>query len=328
MPDRPTIYDVAARAGVSKSLVSLVLQGSPRVSDARRTAVTAAIRELGYRPSKVAAALAGSRTRSIGVVVDDFRNPWFVDLVRGMHEVLDEPGYHLTVADLELNAHLGQHPVEGFLATRVEGLVIATEPAGIATVDGVPTVIAGSRSSVLAGADAVANDDDLGARIATRHLIDLGHRRIGHVSGAGGSAALRRTSFVATMRAAGLEPVVAGRGDHTEEQGYRAGLELLDAAPDLTAVFAANDVVALGVLAALRERGLSVPGDVSLVGYDDSPLASARFLAVTTIDDRSAAVGAEAARMLLSRIEDPTLAPRVVLVPPHLVERTSTAPPR
>ncbi|NQX29278.1 LacI family DNA-binding transcriptional regulator [Microbacteriaceae bacterium VKM Ac-2854] len=327
-PARPTIYDVAERAGVSKSLVSLVLQGSPRVSDARRAAVQAAIEELHYRPSRAAATLASSRTRSIGTVIDDFRNLWFVDLVRGMHNVLDEPGYHLTIADLQLNAHLGQHPVEGFLATHVEGLVVAAEPTGINDVDGVPTVLVGGRSGSITGADTVANDDVLGARIATRHLIDLGHRRVGHITGEGGSAALRRGSFTETMREAGLEPLVGGSGETTEEEGYRGAAALLDAHPDLTALFASNDVIALGALAALRERGLANPADVSVIGYDDSPLAAARYLDLTTIDDQSAEVGAEAARMLLTRIADPSLPPRGVLIPPHLVTRSSTAPPR
>ena len=129
---RPTIYDVAERAGVSKSLVSLVLQNSTRVSDEKRAAVRAAIQELGYLPSRAATALAGNRTRAIGVMIDDFRNPWFVDLLEGMQEVLNGPGFHVTVADANLNAHLEQSPISGFLAAGVEGLVIGGD------VDAVP----------------------------------------------------------------------------------------------------------------------------------------------------------------------------------------------
>ncbi|MFS2029980.1 LacI family DNA-binding transcriptional regulator, partial [Curtobacterium sp. CT11-45] len=120
-----TIYDVAARAGVSKSLVSLVLQRSPRVSQQRRDAVLKAIQELDYRPSTAAVSLAGTRSRTIGVVLDDFRNQWFVDLLTGLREALQDQGHRLVVADRFLNTGLDASPVEGFLSMRVEGIVIA-----------------------------------------------------------------------------------------------------------------------------------------------------------------------------------------------------------
>lgn len=327
---RPTIYDVARAAGVSKSLVSLVLQGSERVSQTRRTAVLRAIEELGYRPSVAATSLASSRTRSIGVVVDDFENLWYVDLLRGMRDVLNEPGFHVSVADRNLNAHLDLDPVDGFLARGVEGLVVAAEPDGarLTRVD-VPVVVAGQRERVSPAADSVANDDEAGTRLAVGHLLDLGHREIGHLGGSGGAAAVRRAAYVAMMREAGLAPIVVGGGaPSTEETGYRTARQLLAENPDLTAIFTANDTMALGALAALRERGLRVPEDVSVVGYDNSPLAESRLLSLTTVDDRSAEVGAESARALLARIEQPDRDPVRVLLEPALVRRSSTAPPR
>ncbi|WP_424467126.1 LacI family DNA-binding transcriptional regulator [Pseudoclavibacter helvolus] len=302
---RPTIYDVADRAGVSKSLVSLVLQNSPRVSDAKRAAVRTAIRELGYLPSRAATALAGNRTKAIGVMIDDFRNPWFVDLLEGMQEVLDAPGFHVTVADANLNAHLEQSPVSGFLAAGVEGLVIGGDVDAVPS-EGfpVPTVVAGNRATVPAGADLVANDDEAGARLAVQHLLALGHTEIGHVTGSGRAAELRRTAYEGAMLRAGLEPRVVGGERATDEQeGRRASRALFERWPNCTAVFAANDVMALGVLGTLGQRGMRVPQDVSVIGYDDSHVAGADHLSLTSVDDRSADVGRAAAELLLARIE-------------------------
>jgi DNA-binding LacI/PurR family transcriptional regulator len=328
-PSRPTIYDVAQRAGVSKSLVSLVLQNAPQVSQKRREAVQRAIAELGYRPSNAASSLAGNRTRSIGVAIDDFENLWFVDLLRGMRSVLDESGLNVSVADRHLNAHLERDPVDAFLSMQVEGIVLAMETGGsLPDFGGVPVVVAGAREVVPDDADLVANDDAEGARMATQHLLDLGHRTIGHLTGAGGIAVLRRESYEATMAKAGLASMVTGSGGTTEDDGYIATRALLDARPETTGIFAANDVMLLGALAALRERGLSVPDDVSLVGYDNSPLAASHYLAMTTVDDRSVDVGIHAAQAILARREEPHRAPSHVLLTPKLVHRSSTAAPR
>ncbi|NYF14428.1 DNA-binding LacI/PurR family transcriptional regulator [Pseudoclavibacter sp. JAI123] len=302
---RPTIYDVAERAGVSKSLVSLVLQNSTRVSDEKRAAVRTAIQELGYLPSRAATALAGNRTRAIGVMIDDFRNPWFVDLLEGMQEVLNGPGFHVTVADANLNAHLEQSPISGFLAAGVEGLVIGGDVDAVPA-EGfpVPTVVAGNRATVPVGADLVANDDEAGARLAVEHLRSLGHTRIGHVTGSGRAAELRRMAYEAAMVEAGLQPrVVGGSGPTDQDEGRRASRELLENWPETTAVFAANDVMALGVLGTLDKLGMRVPDDISIVGYDDSHLAGAEHLSLTSVDDRSADVGRVAAELLLARIE-------------------------
>jgi DNA-binding LacI/PurR family transcriptional regulator len=328
VPPRPTIYDVAQRAGVSKSLVSLVLQNAPQVSEKRREAVLSAIAELRYRPSRAASSLAGNRTRSIGVAIDDFENLWFVDLLRGMRRVLDESGLNVSVADRHLNAHLERDPVDAFLSMQVEGIVLAMDTGGsVPDFGGVPVVVAGARDVVPPGADLVANDDAEGARLATQHLLDLGHRTIGHLTGAGGIAALRRASFEKAMAEAGLPAVVTGNGGTTEQDGYVATRSILDARPDTTGIFAANDVMLLGALAALHERGLSVPDDVSVVGYDNSPLAASHYLAFTTVDDRSLDVGIHAAEAILARQEEPHREPSRVLLSPVLVRRSSTAVP-
>lgn len=324
-----TIYDVAARAGVSKSLVSLVLQRSPRVSDQRRSAVLQAIQELDYRPSTAAVALAGTRSRTIGVVLDDFRNQWFVDLLTGLRESLQDQGHRLVVADRFLNTGLDASPVEGFLSMRVEGIVIAGEPdTDLAVPASMPLVIAGGRVAI-PRADTVANDDRTGGAIAADHLLGLGHTRIGFVGARSAASDERRTGLEARVASAGAGASVVSAvlpGEPTEDAGVRAVGTLFDEHPDVTAVFAANDVMALGALSGLAERGLRVPEDVSVIGYDDTPVAATRYVGLTSIDDRSVEIGRGAGERLLARIAQPDLPAREILVEPRLVARRTTAP--
>ncbi len=320
-----TIYDVAARAGVSKSLVSLVLQRSPRVSQQRRDAVLKAIQELDYRPSTAAVSLAGTRSRTIGVVLDDFRNQWFVDLLTGLRESLQDQGHRLVVADRFLNTGLDASPVEGFLSMRVEGLVIAGEPdTDLAVPASTPLVIAGGRVAI-PRADTVANDDRAGGAMAAEHLLDLGHARLGFIGASSAASDERRIGFGAGVDGRAEVATVVLPGEPTEEAGSRAVAQLLDAHPDVTAVFAANDVMALGALSELAERGLRVPEDVSVMGYDDTPLAATRYVGLTSIDDRSVEIGRGAGERLLARIADPSTAATEVLVEPRLVARRTTA---
>jgi DNA-binding LacI/PurR family transcriptional regulator len=327
---RPTIYDVADRAGVSKSLVSQVLQGNSRVSERRREAVLTAIAELGYRPSRAATLLASRRTKSIEVLVDDYRNLSFIGLVTGVQSAVADHGYHLTVTDTQLNAHLGTAGRGSVLSTNLDGLIVAGEPDEdlLRGFQG-PVVVAGWRSWIPAGADLVANDDEFGGAIAADHLVQLGHRSIGHLTGSSGPAAHRRAGFEARLQTAGLPGIVTGGDNGTaEEDGYRTATTLLDENPGVTAIFAANDTMVLGALAAIRLAGRSVPGDISVVGYDNSPVAQSRYLAITSVDDRSEDVGAAAGLALLDRIADPTIAPRRTLLQPSLAVRDTTGPVR
>ncbi|GAA1766115.1 LacI family DNA-binding transcriptional regulator [Pseudarthrobacter sulfonivorans] len=325
---RPTIYDVAKRAGVSPSLVSLVLQNPVKVSDKRREAVEAAILELGYRPSRAATTLASSRTKSIGLVIDDYRNLWFVDLLRGMESVLSDLGYQVMLADSRPGENRIKEATDGLLAMHVDALVIAAEPSeSMLAKTWVPTVVAGWRKGVPAGADLITNDDDGGGGMAAGHLLGLGHTRIGHLSGSDGASAHRRAGFRRRMEEAGVDVLVAESGGTSEEDGYTSACWLLDQHPETTAVFAANDTMALGALAAIKSRGLSVPGDISVIGYDNSPLAKSRYLDLTSVDNRSDVVGVDAARTLLARIQDPAIGPQQKLIEPVLAVRSTTAQP-
>ncbi len=323
---RPTIRSVAARAGVSKSLVSLVLQGSPRVSEERRRAVLRAVEDLGYRPDPAARSLAERRTRTVGLVVDDLRNPWFVDLLDGLRPVLAAADLRPVLAD----SHREPDAARTLALLRVDGLVVVGTPSDPAAVDevaaSVPTVLAGTREVVTAPADLVADDGEAGVAAAVDHLLALGHRHLGHVAGSGAVGRLRRDAFTARVRAAGARADVV-EADMTEEAGYRAGRELLARAERPTAVLAANDLSAVGVLAAADAAGLSVPGDVSVAGYDDTSLARLRAVSLTSVDNAARTVGALAGELLLARTADPARPSSTRLVPPRLVVRRSTAPP-
>lgn len=323
---RPTIYDVAREAGVSKSLVSLVLNDSPLVSEPKRTAVREAISRLGYRPSRAAATLAARRTRVVGLVIDDFQNPWFVSLLHGLRDVVGPEDLHVAVREHYQVGGRTVNAVEGFLNSQVDALLIAGEPGHAFDKLGVPTVLLGTRLHDVAGADHVVSDEALGVRLVMAHLRERGHERIGHVTGLGGSARMRLGAYLEDVAAAGEEPRYAGEEFETnEEGGYRGTLHLLDRHPDVTAVFAANDTMALGARAALRERGREVPDDVALAGYDDSLLAQSRFLDLTTVDARGRDVGNVCGEVLLRRLADPAKEVETVVVAPRLIVRSSTS---
>lgn len=323
----PTIYDVAQRAGVSKSLVSLVLQGDSRVSDARRDSVLKAIEDLQYRPSRTAQLLASKSSKTVGVVITEYKNLSYVSVLNGLREIFDEVGIQVTLSDLHRRADFAQDPVDAFLAMNVDGLVIICEPEGLRT-DGldVPAVMVGDRATQIAGADWVSNNDFSGAKLLLEHLWGLGHSKLVHVTGAGGIAAAREAAYRELMAEAGLRPLVFGAGNPTNEiGGYLAAKELLDSGAEFTAVWAANDYMAAGVLSAIQERGLAVPEDVSLAGYDNSPIASEFLLKITTVDEEGAAVGRKAAELLLARFgEEKRAEPKKLYIEPSLVIRSST----
>ena len=301
-PARPaTIRTVAERAGVSKSLVSLVLRGSTRVSPGKRQAVQQAIDELGYRPNAIARQLTERRTNMVGVLLNDLRNPWFIDCLDGLTSVLHEQGLRTLLADGRMDRRTDDALLEGFLELRVDGLVLvgtmSSSPTIVEAAATVPTVVAASRDITLPRVDVIANDDWVGTQLAVDHLIGLGHRRIAHLAGSLGAVAdLRRRSYRDTMSMQGLaEYELIEPSDMTEEGGYRAAVRLLSRADRPTAIFAVNDITCVGAMSAAQELGLRVPHDVSLVGYDNTSLAQIRHLWLTSVDNASAEVGQRAA---------------------------------
>ncbi|MFD7408184.1 LacI family DNA-binding transcriptional regulator [Streptomyces sp. NPDC059866] len=326
----PTIRDVAEHAGVSKSLVSLVLRGSGQVRPEKREAVLRAVRELGYRPNAAARSLSEQRTRTVGVLLNDLRNPWFVDLLDGLNSLLHDNGLHMLLADARLNRRTGHDLTGPFLDLRVDGLIVVgtlPDPAALGTVaDRIPLVVAGAREPVPSGVDVVAGDDERGTRLVTEHLVGLGHRRIAHIAGYGAVGELRRRSFESTMREHGLaDGAVVEACDMTEEGGHRAAVRLLGRPDRPTAVLAVNDIAAVGALSAAEALGLRVPDDLSVTGYDNTSISRLRHLWLTTVDNAGHEVGRRAARCLLDRFEGREGQGRVHLATPTLEIRGTTA---
>ncbi|MFV0460105.1 MAG: LacI family DNA-binding transcriptional regulator [Actinomycetales bacterium] len=329
---QPTIRDVARHAGVSKSLVSLVLKGEGGVSQARRDSVLAAMAELGYRPNPTARALSRNRTDTIGVLLNDLSNPWFVDLLAGLATTLRSSGLAPILADGLTDRRIGVSSVAMMLAQDVDALVIVgttseEEAIGLASQQ-LPVVLAGTRDPDLPNVDIVVNDDFAGAREATEHLLALGHTRIAHLVGPGRIGTLRLEGFRAAITEAGHEPDrYVESGGMSEEAGYSAATRLLSRADRPTAILTFNDVAAIGALSAADTMGLRVPQDLSLVGYDNTYLARIRHISLTSVDNGNFAVGAQAGRYLVERLADPGLPGRLHLVPTTLEVRASTAAP-
>lgn len=332
-PAKVTIHDVALRAKVSKSLVSLVLQDSPLVRAEKRAAVAAAIKELGYTPSAAARSLAGGSTGTIGLLVDDLSNPWYVKLAQGLREGLSEERLRMIVGDPHFFTFPGESRVSPFLQLRVDALVIAGDVNEADLLEQaartIPTVVLGAPSVTMTHADLVVNDDQQGARLAVEHLIQHGHRRIAHIAGQSEAAQRRHQGYLQTMTKHGLETnvLVAISTEMTEEGGAQACRQLMESAQRPTAIFVGNDMMALGALNTADQLGLHVPEKLSIVGYDNTSIADIGRIALTTIDNVSYDIGLRGAQRLKLRLHGEAGPPVSQVLPPRLVIRGSTAPP-
>jgi len=333
---RVTIEKVAERAGVSVATVSRALRGLPNVSPKTRERVVSVAAMLNYRPDPNAARLAAGRTRTVAVGVVAIPIWYTGQVVSGIEAVLTSRGYDLTlllIAD-ELVRTRALGDVGGGVSKRADGAII---------VDLVPTVaerqlLAEHRLPwVMVGADcptidSVVIDNVAGAMSATRHLLSLGHTKLGLISG--GPAAFpsssppeRRAGFLRALDEAGarFDPNHERVGDFSALGGYEAMQALLDLSHRPTAVFAMSDEMAMGAMRACTEAGLTVPGDVSVVGFDDVDWAFT--VGLTTVRQDAAELGAVAARLMIERLEGETCDRRLVTVPTELVERSSTSSP-
>ncbi len=313
--------------------MSLVLRGAPNVSEDKRRAVEQAIGELGYRPNLMARTLSERRTSMVGVLLNDLRNPWFVDCLEGLTQVLHAQGLRTLLADGRLDRRTDDSLLQAFLELRVDGLVLLgsmpSSPVIVEAAAGVPTVVAASRDIALPQVDVVANDDHYGTELAVGHLLGLGHTRIAHLAGAFGAVAeIRRRSYLQLMDSRGLADARnIELSDGTEEGGYRAAIRLLTRTDRPTAIFAVNDLACVGAMSAAGELGLRVPQDVSMVGYDNTSLAQIRHLWLTSVDNASPEVGRRAGEALLRRMTAPRAEATEQLVRPSLQIRGTTGPP-
>jgi DNA-binding LacI/PurR family transcriptional regulator len=327
----PTIVDVARHAGVSKSLVSLVLRGEgpPHVSKERKALVLRVMAELGYRPNGVARRLVQQRTDLLGVMVSDLRNPFFAELAESVDAEAAQRGYRAVLAAGHRNAQREQAVVNGFLESRVEAIVLLSPTLSATAISRtagiVPVVVEGRPSLRSARVDLVSTDDALGADIAVSHLVDFGHRAIAHI--AGFTAVARRKGYERSMRDRGLDELVEIiECDETDAGGYDAATQLLARPGRPTAIFAVNDVVALGVLAAADDLGVAVPRELSVVGFDDTYLAGLRAVGLTSVAQPGSELAAAMVTALADRLDagsDKKPSVRRWL-PPRLVVRTST----
>ncbi|MDQ3577672.1 MAG: LacI family transcriptional regulator [Actinomycetota bacterium] len=331
MTGRPTMDDVARAAGVSRALVSLVMNGSDKVSDRRRDAVVRAARSLGYSPHMVARALASRTSTVIGVLISDLHNTYFAEVVDGIEETAQSSGFDIVINSGGRSAHREQRAVNSLLSFRPAGLVLLSPvvPARAiaAAVAQTPVALVG-RSTRLATVDTVNDHGQRGSTIAVDHLVELGHRRICHLDGGHGAQATeRRQGYLRAMRLHRLEPQVVS-SEFTDFAGADAVHRLLadTSRPRPTALVAANDLNAVGAISALEEAGLRTPDDMSVVGYDNTALAALRHISLTTIDQPRADMGRLAAQALIERLRGERTTPVRHRLSPSLVIRRTTAP--
>jgi len=332
---RITLNDVALLAGVSSQTVSRVVNNHPYVSEETRRRVLTAIRKLNYHPNRAARSLATRRSCTLGVVSYDIAFYGPAQMVMNIERTAKRRGYTVSLATIDsMTLDDVRQAVLDVGGDAMDGLLFIAPVVGVTyddlvrVAETVPFVQIDTALS--AKVPSVVIDQRHGSQLATRHLIDLGHRAIAEISGplAWYGAQARHTSWRDTLLAAGLAAELSVEGDWTARSGYEAAGRLLDAGASFTALVVGNDQMALGALAALRERGLSVPDDVSIVGFDDVPEAAFFNPPLTTIRQNFAALGEQSVEYLITLIENPGTPVHQRVLYPQFIERQSTRPLR
>ncbi|MFF2299938.1 LacI family DNA-binding transcriptional regulator [Arthrobacter sp. NPDC058127] len=327
---RPTIMDVAERAGVSKSLVSLVLRDSPRVSDERRQRVLKAVEEMGFELNLAARSLATRDSGTIGVLVSDMHNPWAFDVADAARTVLEEAGHTVLFSAVTAAGRgVDQSILQAFRDLRVAGLlVVGTVPDKAPfsrAVSGGAVVFAGGGPDYIDTADIVRSDDALGMSMVVEHLIAQGHENIVHLGGLGGSVGRERVDgYSAAMEEHGLARYIrVVDADFFQESGYVAAQRALSSRSTHqrpTALACINDLAAFGAMTAADERGI----EIAVTGYDNIALGAMPRLGLTTVDPDSSTIGVTGAKTLLERIHGEGSGFVHHSVTPHLVVRKSS----
>jgi DNA-binding LacI/PurR family transcriptional regulator len=330
---RPRLDDVAARAGVSTASVSLVLRGRPGPSASTREAVLRAASDLGYRPDRTASLLARRRSQLLGVTMT-VSNPFHAELLEDLQAAADERGYEIVVSPLTRTRD-ERRAVESLLDFRCEALLLlgpAMSDAELATLAAEHHVVAIGRDVDVPAVDVVRAADDVGVALAVEHLAGLGHRAVAFVDGPPGPiASLRRAGFRTAVRRLGIGSAHVVPGGATEEAGRHAVVSLdgtlASRGGEVTGLVCFNDRAALGVLDALRREGVGVPGSVSVVGYDDSPLARLATIDLTTVSQAPEAMAVAAVEAATQRLDEGRAQPVDIVLDPQLVVRGTSAPP-
>jgi len=330
---------VAELAGVHVSTVSRALNATTRsmvVAEAVARVMKAA-KKLGYRLDPVAASLRTGKSKLVGILVPDIATSVFTPILTGATERLSALGYSVIVAYVGNDSEAQLDLAHGLMARRVDGLILATvsrdDPlAAFCIEEGLPTVLV-NRAEKDTRLSAVVSDDILGMQLAVDHLVELGHRNIGHLAGPGehSTGFLRRRGFIQALSQHGLDGNAAScevASTYTREAGADATRRMLNAHPEVTAIAAANDLLALGAYDVLRERGLECPRDLSIVGHNDMPLVDMVHPALTTVQISHREMGRQAADLLQQAMEKMDSSIRNVVLPSKLIIRSSTTVPR
>ncbi len=336
--NRPTQVDVARRAGVSRATVSYVLnrqtEGRVPISDETRQRVLDAIEELGYEPDARAQALRSGATKTIALIIPDLRNPHFCEYATGIEEAARAAGYHLLLSSTTLNDEYAVDIFKDLARRRFDGLILAS--SFILESDEAQATLAHIRKRGLPlvelsenyGVDSVSADYRDATREVMSYLLSLGHRRIGLVYGVGGHelGEDRLQPYQDSLKAAGI-PVEADlivECGPTIEDGYQASLKLLKLTPRPTAIIAINDLLAISAVRAAADLGLRIPTDLSLVSYDDIPMANYLVPRLTTVTKDALTLGRKAFETLLARIQNPDMPQQRIHSPSKLIIREST----
>jgi LacI family transcriptional regulator len=332
-----TIKDVAAVAGVSFTTVSHVVNNSRPVSADVRAKVEHAIRQLHYVPSAVARSLKARATATIGLVVPNSTNPYFAELARGIEDGCSRNGYCVFFCNSDDDPAKQRNYLRVLQEKRIDGLIVASagDDAVLAQAlaDAREPLVVVDRNIEGLAADLVQIDHEKGAYLATRHLLELGHVKIGCITGPVATAvsAMRVHGFIRAMAERGIEiaPGAIVESDFSGTGGYRAASQLFDAVMP-SAIFAGNDMMGIGALRAAAERGINVPQDCSIIGFDDIELGRFTYPALSTVGQSVRALGEMAAQTLIERITGTAAgtagAPaRRRVVAPRLIIRESTA---
>jgi LacI family transcriptional regulator len=335
--DRPaTLRDVASAAEVHPATASRALNPGTRLLVSEETArrVIEAADRLGYRPNPVARSLRTRRSHTIGVLIPDLNNPLFPPIIRGIEDRLAEHGYVALIGNTDADPGRERLIFDQMRARHVDGFVLATatlnSPILAEAAEAELPVVLMNRTAQDYPFSSVSVDNEQGVRAAVTHLVSLGHTRIGHIAGPQdiSTGTARLSGYQEAMKSHGL---TVGAGDisyasgYTVEEGLRCGGELLESAHDLTALIAANDMLAVGCYGALDELDLRCPGDVSVIGFNDMPFVDRLRPPLSTVRFPHSQVGTEAARLLIERIETGEGSPvKILFLAPELVVRGST----
>ncbi len=334
-----TLKELSQLAGVHPSTVARVLQNDPRqrVSEELRARIVLLAREHQYRPNSVARSLRTKRSAVLGALIPDIANPFFASVLRGMEDAAAERDYSIILANTDDLPAREAHGLAMLRDRQVDGLLLATarrnDPAiELLAAERLPFVLVNRHTSPITP-NAVVPDDYAGACAAVEHLLGLGHRRIAHISGSDevSTGYLRRQGYLDTLRRyearASVDPALLVPGSFRESGGYDAMRALLALSDPPTAVFAVNDLAALGALHAIADAGLRVPGDISVVGFNDVFHATYVTPLLTTMQVPHRAMGARAVERLIAMIIDGVWPERPLLLPVALVARESSGPP-